>query len=170
LEVGHVVDFSESYLGRLRAQVGHELILCPGAQVVVMRSDESVLFQLRADIGLWEFPSGSAEPGQSFTATAVVELAEETGIRVDESALVPFACLSEPDVLTLRYPNGDLIHAFAMCFLVRDDHATPVVSDGEATDFVWRAPDDPPQALHGPTRAVLRHLHEYLATGAFQVG
>ncbi len=165
-----MVDFSESYLGRLRERVGHELILCPGAQVVLMQSDEKVLFQLRADSGVWEFPSGAAEPGQSFASTAVVELAEETGISVDEQALEPFACLSEPGAHTLRYPNGDLVHAFAMCFLVRVARAMPIVSDGEATDFAWHALDDPPQPLYGPTREVLRHLREFLRAGMFQVG
>ena len=74
-----MTQFAETYLGRLRALVGSQLILMPGAQVVLFDAGSHVLMQRRADSGQWEFPSGSAERGQSFADIAITELAEEAG-------------------------------------------------------------------------------------------
>ncbi|HME20545.1 MAG TPA: NUDIX hydrolase [Acetobacteraceae bacterium] len=38
----------------------------------------------------WDIPKGLAEPGESFAAAAVRELAEETGLAVSEAELRPF--------------------------------------------------------------------------------
>ncbi|MGW5365480.1 hypothetical protein [Actinopolymorpha pittospori] len=33
--------------------------------------------------------------------------------------LEPFACVSDPARHAVTYPNGDQVHAFALCFAVR---------------------------------------------------
>ncbi|MGV6850187.1 MAG: NUDIX domain-containing protein, partial [Marinibacterium sp.] len=53
-----------------------------GALAVVLR-DGHVLLARRAnppDAGLWGFPGGHVEPGETGLAAAVRELAEETGV------------------------------------------------------------------------------------------
>jgi 8-oxo-dGTP diphosphatase len=59
----------------------------------MMRSDGLVLIQQRPagkhHAGLWEFPGGKVEPGESPTAALVRELREELGVEVDPAALVP---------------------------------------------------------------------------------
>lgn len=163
------MPFVDSYLGRLRQSVGHELLLCPGAQVVVLRNDDAVLLQRRADNGVWEIPAGSCEPGQSFVEAAVAELREETGIRASADQLEAFASYSDPEGHHLVYPNGDEVHAFALCFLLRGDSFQIRPEDTEATHHVWHPLEAPlPQPVHPPTREVLRLLHAYLVTRAFQ--
>lgn len=159
--------FADSYLGRLRARIGHDLVLAPGVQVVVVRDDGCVLVQRRADDGTWEVPAGSCEPGQSFRTAAVAELREEAGIAVDADALVPFAAASHPQDHLLVYPNGDQAHAFALCFWVSVDDAEPVASDGEVTEFRWVSPDALPEPSHGPTLIALARYIEHRRTGAF---
>src|SRR6186997_2423128 len=117
--------YKDSYLWRLRQAVGSDLVLMPGAMVAVQREDQRVLLTRRADDGTWCLPAGAAEPGGSFARTAVDELVEEAGIRVAEKDLIPFGCLSEADAHTIRYPNGDVTHCFAMCFLVRSWEGDP---------------------------------------------
>ena len=39
--------------------------------------------------------------------------------------LVPFATFSDPVAHLLIYPNGDQVHAFALCFWVRVDDQVP---------------------------------------------
>ncbi|QEU90087.1 bifunctional class I SAM-dependent methyltransferase/NUDIX hydrolase [Streptomyces kanamyceticus] len=51
-----------------------------GAGVVVTDAAGRVLLGLSVD-GAWELPGGKNEPGEAFTAAAVRELAEETGLR-----------------------------------------------------------------------------------------
>ncbi|WP_020657443.1 NUDIX hydrolase [Amycolatopsis benzoatilytica] len=53
---------------------------------VLLRRDEKVLLIRRAPgtflAGHWEFPGGTAEPGEAPEDTAIREAAEETGLRV----------------------------------------------------------------------------------------
>lgn len=65
-----------------------------------MIQDGRVLVQQRPEgtslAGLWEFPGGKIEPGESPEAALARELDEELGVTVDPSALVPITFASEP--------------------------------------------------------------------------
>lgn len=154
-----------SYLWRLRQHVGNDLVLMPGAMVAAQREDGQVLFTRRGDHDTWCLPAGAAEPGGSFARTAVDELAEETGLQVAESDLLPFASLSEAATHTIVYPNGDETH----CFLVRRWRGEPRPDGEEATEVAFAALEAPPTPLHQPTARALELLRVYLAMGAFQV-
>jgi 8-oxo-dGTP pyrophosphatase MutT (NUDIX family) len=134
--------------------------------VLVVDDADRILFQRSRDSGLWELPAGAAEPGGSFRSTAVRELYEETGLTVVEDDLVPFASLSEADLHTLTYPNGDVLHCFALCFEARrwTGNLTPDPDEVLALAFF----DEPPTDLHPPTRVVLELYDAYRTSGTFQ--
>jgi 8-oxo-dGTP pyrophosphatase MutT (NUDIX family) len=138
--------------------------------VLVLDDDGNALFQRRVDTGLWEIPAGSCEPGSGFAQTAVTELAEETGLRVDQGDLEPFACLSAAEHHVLDYPNGDRVHAFAMCFVARSWTGSLRAEADEVAEFRWARLTDPPAPMHGPTVEVLRLFDEYRSSGRFRAG
>lgn len=157
-----------SYTWQLRQHVGSRLLLMPGAQVVVVDDQERILFQRRRDSGLWELPAGAAEPGASFRSTAAQELFEESGLRVRQADLIPFASLSEPDLHVITYPNGDLMHCFALCFEARQWTGELNPGPEEVLEARFFAPNAAPTPMHPPTRVVLELYATYQATGIFQ--
>ncbi len=163
------MTYQGSYLHQLRQTVGRDLVLMPGAMVVLRRDDGQVLLTKRGDDGSWCLPAGAAEVGGSFARTAVDELAEETGVRVAERDLVPFASLSQAELHTIRYPSGDTTHCFALCFLAREWEGEPRPDGEETTAIGFASLDAPPDPLHVPTARALELLRSYLDTGAFQL-
>jgi 8-oxo-dGTP pyrophosphatase MutT (NUDIX family) len=163
------MTYADSYLWRLRQRVGSELVLMPGAMVVLQRDDGQVLLTKRADDGTWCLPAGAAETGGSFAKTAIDELAEEAGVDVAREDLLPFASLSEAENHTIRYPNGDVTHCFALCFLARTWHGDPRPDQRESTAVKFAPLDGPSEPLHPPTARALELLRVYLDTGVFQV-
>lgn len=167
------MGFVGSYLWRLRQRIGSELVLMPGAMVVVERSDGRVLLVRRSDTGEWCIPAGAAEPGGSFATTAVDELGEEAGVSVEASELIPFGCLSAAEAHTIRYPNGDETHCFALCFWVRarDTQAQGARADGEeSTAAQFADPETLPEPMHQPSVRALELWSSYIGGGGFQVG
>jgi 8-oxo-dGTP pyrophosphatase MutT (NUDIX family) len=163
--VGH----RDSYLWRLRQAVGNDLVLMPGAMVALQRDDERVLLTKRTDDGTWCLPAGAAEPGGSFARTAIDELVEEAGIEVSEGDLLPFGCLSEAELHTIHYPNGDVTHCFALLFLTRAWKGDPRPDQVEVTEANFVDLDALPEPLHSPTAHALELLGAYLRSGSFQV-
>ena len=158
-----------SNLWRLRQVVGNDLVLIPGAMVVLRRGDGRVLFTKRADDGTWCLPAGAAEPGGSFARTAIEEVQEEVGLDIEEADLVPFGCLSEAELHTLRYPNGDVTHCFALGFVTERWRGEPRADGEEATEIRFAPLDRPPQPLHPAAVHALDLLRAHLASGRFQV-
>jgi ADP-ribose pyrophosphatase YjhB (NUDIX family) len=160
------MTYEGSYIWQLRQAVGKRLLLVPGAQVVVVDEADRVLFQRRLDSGLWEFPGGAAEPGMSFRQTAAQELVEESGLRVEPADLVPFGSLSEPELHSVTYPNGDQLHAFSMCFEARSWVGELSLGADEVTEAKWS--HEAPEPLQPATRAVWDMYRAYRRTGVFQ--
>ena len=163
------MGFQDSYLGQLRQVVGHDLVLMPGAMVFLQGEDGKVLLTKRADDGNWCAPAGAAEAGGGFARTAIDELAEETGVEVAEDDLIPFGCLSEAEMHTIRYPNGDVTHCFALLFVSQIWQGDPRPDGEESTEVRFFDLDSLPEPLHPPTGHSLELLAAYLGSGAFQL-
>ena len=162
------MPFAGSHLWQLRQVVGNRLLLVSGAQVLLVDGEERVLLQRDSDYGRWSPPGGSCEEGQTFAAAAASELREETGLEVAEADLTAFGCLSDPGVHVLKYPNGDLVHSFAVCFEARVWRGEPRPEPGEVEELGFFARDALPSPMNPPAAVVLEMYAEYRRTGLFQ--
>jgi 8-oxo-dGTP pyrophosphatase MutT (NUDIX family) len=163
------MPYVDSYLWRLRQKIGSELVLIPGAMVALRRDDGRILLTRRADDDTWCLPAGAAEPGGSFARTAMEELREETGVEVAEEDLLPIGCLSEAALHTIHYPNGDVTHCFALCFIAERWQGDPRPDQEESIEVRFVELDDLPDPVHPATAHALDLLGAYLASGRFQV-
>ena len=76
--------------------------------------------------GLWEFPGGKIEPGETPDAALVRELEEELGIAVAETALEPLTFVSH------AYPD---FHLLMLMYVCRAWAGEPVGQQGQP--LVW---------------------------------
>lgn len=99
----------------------------------LVREDGRVLLQRRppgkAMAGLWEFPGGKVEPGETPEAALARELAEELGIVVAVDAARPCCFASEP--------SGGR-HLLLLLYLVRRWSGEPEAL--EASALRWETP------------------------------
>ena len=101
--------------------------------------------------GLWEFPGGKLNPGETPEMALIRELSEELGIDVAASCLAPFTFAS------YTYPDFHLLMPLYIC---RKWSGTPIAREGQR--LVWVRPDRlgdyPMPPADPPLVAMLRDL------------
>jgi 8-oxo-dGTP diphosphatase len=125
------------------------------AAVVLVDADGRVLLARRPEgkamAGLWEFPGGKVDPGETPEAALIRELAEELGIDVAASCLAPFTFASH------AYPDFHLLMPLYVC---RKWAGLPTPREGQHLRWVRpaRLADYPMPPADKPLLAMLRDL------------
>ncbi|PWR02182.1 8-oxo-dGTP diphosphatase MutT [Meridianimarinicoccus roseus] len=123
------------------------------AAVVLVDPDGRVLLAQRpagkAMAGLWEFPGGKVEPGETPEAALIRELHEELGIDTWQSCLAP---------LTFASHGYDEFHLLMPVFICRKWQGVIVAREGQALKWVKPAllRDYPMAAADLPLIPVIR--------------
>ncbi|MBW2381366.1 MAG: 8-oxo-dGTP diphosphatase MutT [Deltaproteobacteria bacterium] len=120
-----------------RRSCGARLGRCPEVLVVVAAAviirDGRVLLTRRAEgqhlAGLWEFPGGKLEDGESPEEALVRECEEECGIEVEVAGIL--------EVTHHRYPEKEVLLLFYRCELRSGE-----VRHLQVADHAWVAPVD----------------------------
>jgi 8-oxo-dGTP diphosphatase len=127
------------YVTKLRAHLGHDLILLPAASALVHDDDGRILLLRRSDNGRWSLPAGMIDPGEQPADAVLREIHEETGVRAE---VVRVAGVATHRVV---YPNGDNCEYLNVFFHCRAVSGTPRPDGDESLDAAWFAPDDLPE-------------------------
>lgn len=104
-----------------------------GAIAIVIRPGDVLLVQRRnpPDAGLWGFPGGHVNWGETALAAAARELREETGV-----IATPIDYLTNIDLIRPPDAGSAGIHYLLAAVLCRFDSGTPVAAD-DALDAAW---------------------------------
>jgi 8-oxo-dGTP pyrophosphatase MutT (NUDIX family) len=105
---------AESTWAFLRSRVGAAPLALPGATAVLRDERGRVLLARRTDSGLWGFPGGLLELGESLAGTAVRETEEETGLRIE-----PLRVRGVFGGHKVVFPGGDVLYPISTWFECR---------------------------------------------------
>ena len=121
------------YIGKIRKQIGHELLMLVGVGVFVYKNGK-VLLQKRRDNGLWSDPWGCVELGETLEETGKRELFEETGLIANK---LEFFKTYSGKKCFYTYPNGDEIYCIGIIFICEDYNGELITENNETMELKW---------------------------------
>ncbi len=160
--MGAVEDWLNSYHGRLRSAMGDATLFFLAARGVIRNERGEFLLIKRADNGIWAFPAGAMEIGESLADCAIRETYEETGLKAGSATL--FAFLTHPRY-TFTNMFGDTYQHISGTYLLEDVTGELSPDPEEATDAGWFGLDSLPDPVSGVVLWSSGHLAEFQATG-----
>jgi ADP-ribose pyrophosphatase YjhB (NUDIX family) len=127
-----------AHIARLRAAVGHDLLLLPSVSVLpVDAAGRLLLVRHAGHHDGWAVLGGAVEIGESPAQAAVRETREEIGVEVRLVRLLDV--LGGPDY-EVSYPNGDRTAYVTAMYEAAIITGSPAVRDDELSDLAWFTP------------------------------
>lgn len=129
-----------AHVARLRAAVGHELLVLPSVDLQLVDSAGRVLLSRpTGHTDGWHTVGGAIDPGESPEEAAVREAREELGVEVRLRGLL--GVFGGPDY-EVTYPNGDVVAYVVACYEASITDGEPVPDGDELAEIAWFSPDE----------------------------
>src|SRR5246127_360589 len=123
------------HIARLRAFVGHELLLLPSVAVLPADGNGRVLLAWQAGHSDgWGTVGGAVDPGESPAEAAIREAREEIGVVIRLGR--PLGVLGGPDHAG-AYPKGDRTAYVLAVYEASVAEGVPAPADGELSEVAW---------------------------------
>jgi 8-oxo-dGTP pyrophosphatase MutT (NUDIX family) len=123
------------HIARLRAFVGHELLLLPSVAVLPLDEAGRVLLAWQAGHSDgWSTVGGAVDPGESPAEAGIREAHEEIGVEIRLGRLLDV--LGGPDY-EVTYPNGDRVACVTAVYEAGIVAGVPAPADGELSEVAW---------------------------------
>ena len=143
-----------AHIARLRAVVGHDLLLLPSVSVLpVDRAGRLLLVRHAGHHDGWAVLGGAVEIGESPAQAAVRETREEIGVEVRLTRLLDVLGGQDYEV---EYPNGDRTAYVTAVYQAEITDGSPAADGGEICEVAWFTTGELPGLdLNRFTRALL---------------
>lgn len=127
------------YVEKLRAHVGHDLLLLPAVSAVIRDGDRFLLARQHGS-ELWGLVGGGIEPGENPQNAVAREVLEELGIGPTVGTLI--GAYGGPD-LVVEYPNGDRVGYTTIAYECELPAGTALtLEEEELVEVGWFAPSE----------------------------
>ncbi|GIF07311.1 NUDIX hydrolase [Actinoplanes siamensis] len=126
---------ASEYVQKLRARVGHDLLMFPTVSAIVLNDRGELLLHQRSDTARWALIAGLMDPGEQPADAVVREVEEETAVQIKIDRLAGVVAHN------VTYQNGDrcqMVNTFFRCRAVGGDAR---VNDSESLRVGWFALD-----------------------------
>ena len=120
-----------NYGEQLRKLVGKMPLMCCGAGALVINNLGEVLLIRRSDNGKWAVPGGAVELGENVEHTAIREVFEETGLRIEKLKLLGVYSGEETYYV---YPDGNEVYWITITFISSDFKGEIIPVSNETTE------------------------------------
>ena len=141
------------HIARLRAVVGHEMLVLPSVSLLIHDPDGRILLcKPTGHNDGWHDVGGAIDPGESPAEAAVREAREELGVEVRLGRLL--GAFGGPDCV-VTYPNEDVVAYVTVCYEAFIVSGEPEPDGEELSEIGWFSRSD---LLTIPLARFVRHI------------
>lgn len=132
----------------LDERINHIPFIQTGAAVIIRNEAGKILLQKRTDRNIWCLLGGCQELGEDLRMTAIREVYEETGIKIELQDLILIDTLSGNSRKN-SYPNGDIVYNNTSLYLydIRNEVSLELKHDSETKELKFFDIDNIPEDI-----------------------
>lgn len=145
------------YIQTIRKKIGHEKLLIPTVDCLIINDKDELLLQLRADNTFWGMVGGMLELHETLKEGLTREIHEETGLRVQDPVL--FGVYSGPR-FEVTYPNDDQLSPVKNVFLMKKFTGT-LQKDEESKQLQFFSLQNLPENIHPTHKIIIDDYRKY---------